>query len=125
MLNKFKFPKNQESEEIRTVFPPANIYEHKGDIVIDVEMPGVDKTGLTVTVDGNILKLKGTKTPDKVDKAYQLIHQERQWVEYQRSFELSSDIDTEKIDAKYENGLLKVFLKRSAAVQPKKIEIQT
>ena len=125
MLNKFKFPKNQESEEIRTVFPAANIYDHKGDIVIEVEMPGVDKTGLTVTVDGNILRLNGKKSPDKVDKAYQLIHQERQSVVYQRSFELGSDIDTETIDAKYENGLLKVFLKRSAAVQPKKIEIQT
>jgi len=123
MLDKVKLPKREEGSLV--VAPNVNIYDHDKDIVLAVEMPGADKNSLGVHLDGQVLTLKGTKKPDEVGKEYQIIHQERQPVEYLRTFELNTDVDREKIRAEYTNGVLKVFLARAEKVQPKMIKIKT
>ncbi len=124
MLDKFKGNKNKQLEETITVIPVANIYGKDEHIILEVEMPGADKSSLDVSIDGNILQLTGVKEKDKVDKGYELVHQERYAVTYKRSFELSADIDRNDLKAEYVNGILKIYLKKSEKAQPKKIEIQ-
>ena len=122
MLNKINFFK-KEGDPI--LAPHANIYDQGNEVALAVEMPGVDKDSLEVSLDGNLLYLKGRKKKEDVGKDYQIIHQERQGVEYQRVFELNADVDRESLRAEYVNGVLKIFLSKSEKAQPKKIKIKT
>lgn len=120
------FPKlSKNKEEAAVVAPFVNMYDQDQKIVLAVEMPGVDKATLEVYVNHNELIIKGKKKKEDVGKEYQLIYQERTVDEYERRFEINTQIDSEKIDAQYKDGILKITLARSAAAQPKKITIKT
>lgn len=123
MLERIKFPK--KDDEMVTVLPNANIYEQDNNIVLALEMPGVDKDTLDVTIDSNNLMIKGKKKKDVIPKGYDALYQERHFVRYKRTFELNVDVDRDKLKAEYKNGILKVSLPKSEKSQPKKIEIQT
>lgn len=118
-----KFTKNKE--EIKVIAPFVNMYEQENKIVLAVEMPGVDKTTLDVHVDDNQLIVKGKKGKEDVGKEYKLIYQERIPVEYERRFEINTQIDRDRIEAHYKDGILKIGLTKSEAAQPKKITIKT
>ena len=118
------FAKKNE-DNIATVLPKANIFSVNDNIVLAVEMPGVDKSSLDVSLDGNLLTVKGKKKSDSISKGYTIVHQERELVEYKRTFELNTDINRDNIIAKYTNGVLSVTLEKTATAQPKKIEIHS
>ena len=116
MLDRFNFHKKNDS--VVVVSPDANIYDQDNDIVLTIEMPGVDKGSLDVSLDGNLLYLKGQKKKEEVAKEYSLIHQERQEVEYQRIFELNTGVDRDRVRAEYTEGVLKVFLAKVQKDKP-------
>ena len=121
MLNKL----TKNKEDVRIVAPFVNMYEQDRKIVLAVEMPGADKGSLDVHVDGNQLIIRGKKVKDEIGKEYKLLYQERATVEYERRFEINTQIDREKIDSQYTDGILKIGLAKSEAAQPKKIMIKT
>ncbi len=121
MLEKFK----RDREELSVVAPFANLYEKGGDIVIAVEMPGVDKDSLALNLDGNLLIIQGRKKKDDIGKEYAPVYRERRLVVFERRFEINTQIDREKIRAEYKDGILKVLLAKSEKAQPKKITVKT
>ncbi len=123
MLNKWNFRKKEENVN-PVVAPNANIYDQNKDIILEVEMPGVNKSTLDISLEGDVLTIRGKRDIDSVSKDYQLIHQERHSVEFLRSFEINTDIDRNDIQAEYADGVVKVILKKSEQVLPKKIEIK-
>ncbi|MBU1086804.1 MAG: Hsp20/alpha crystallin family protein [Candidatus Omnitrophica bacterium] len=123
MLEKHKlFAKN---ERMPTILPVASIYDQNQKIVLAIEMAGVDKSTIDVCVEGNILAIKAIKRKENISGEYQALYQERQNVEYRRSFELNAEVDREGIEAEYKNGILKLSLTLAKRAQPKKIEIKT
>ncbi|MDD3374110.1 MAG: Hsp20/alpha crystallin family protein [Candidatus Omnitrophica bacterium] len=122
MLEKFR--KNKDEEET-TVAPFVNIYEKDKEIIIAVEMPGVDKNSLDLNLDGNQLIIQGKKQKEEIGKEYTLLHRERRPVSFERRFEINTQIDREKIKAEYTDGVLKVSLSKSEEAQPQKIVIKT
>lgn len=118
-----KLIKNKKDEMV-TVRPNMNIYFEGEKIVVAVEMPGVDKDSLEINLENNNLFIRGRKRKEEVDKEYKELYKERLLVEYERIFELNADIDKEKIDANYENGILKVILNKTETAKPKRIEIK-
>lgn len=121
MLEKFK----KNKEELSIVAPYVNMYEKDKDIEIAVEMPGVDKKTLDVHLDGNQLVIQAKKKKEEIAKEYKLLFQERTPVAYERRFEINTEVDREKIQAEYKDGVLKVSLAKSEAAKPKKITIKT
>ncbi|HOY10434.1 MAG TPA: Hsp20/alpha crystallin family protein [Candidatus Omnitrophota bacterium] len=121
MLEKFK--KNQE--QLAVVAPYANIYEQGKDIVLSVEMPGVEKGTIDVNLNGNLLVIQARKMKEEISKEYKPVYQERFPVAYERRFEINTEIDRDAIEAEYKNGILKVSLAKSEAAQPQKIAIKT
>ena len=121
MLEKLK----KNKEEVMSVAPFANMYEKDNDIVIAVEMPGVDKESLNVNIDGNQLIIQGNKKKDDIGKEYTLLYKERTLGSYERRFEINTQIDRNKINAEYKEGILKISLAKSEDAQPKKIMIKT
>ncbi|EEF57449.1 Hsp20/alpha crystallin family protein [Pedosphaera parvula] len=111
----------ERPEEQNFVTPPVNIAAMNGEYLIEVEMPGVDKSGLEITAENNLLTVIGRRKPETAQG--ELCYSESTQADYRRVFELSPDVDTSKINAKLEQGVLKLHLPKSEKAKPKKIEI--
>ena len=103
------------------VAPNVNIFETKEGYVMQAEMPGVSKEGLEITLEGNEITITGRRNPDIVSG--ETLFRERGIADYRRVFELDPAIDTGKISAKIEQGILTVTLPKSEKVKPRKITV--
>jgi len=101
--------------------PPANIREEHDAYILELEMPGVSKSGLEVTVENNELTLLGHRSDPEVQG--ELVYRESRRADYRRSFELDPSIDTNKIVAKMEQGVLTLTLPKAESIKPRKITI--
>lgn len=112
-----------EAQPVRVecVTPPVNIYETKHDFVLEAEMPGVNKDGLEVTLEGNEITIHGRRGAETT--AGEPLLRERHPAEFRRVFELDPALDTKKISAKIEQGLLTLVLPKSNRVQPRRIAV--
>jgi HSP20 family protein len=111
----------QQNRQTDYVAPEVNIFETKDGYVVEAEMPGVNKEGLEITVEGNELTIVGHRNAEQVNG--QTLFRERRLADYRRSFELDPAIDTSKVAAKIEQGILTVTLPKSEKVKPRKIAV--
>ncbi len=103
------------------VAPEVDIYETKDGYLLEAEMPGVSKEGLEVTLEGNEITIVGHRQND--GKPGAPLFQERVPADYRRVFELDPAIDTSKITATMEQGVLNLTLPKSERVKPRKIKV--
>jgi HSP20 family protein len=96
------------------VVPELDVIDHPDCIMIEAELPGVDKADLSVTMIDDTLIIKGEKKQGKEDENYYLA--ERSYGPFVRSVRLPDTIDCAKVEAKFEKGVLKVTV-------PKKPEV--
>jgi HSP20 family protein len=111
----------QQNRQTDYVAPEVNIFETKDGYVVEAEMPGVNKEGLEITVEGNELTIVGHRNSEQANG--QPLFRERRLADYRRSFELDPAIDTSKVMAKIEQGILTVTLPKSEKVKPRKIAV--
>src|SRR5437899_1053667 len=97
------------------VAPEVNIFETKDRYVLEAEMSGVNKEGLEITVEGNELTITGHRNSEQVKG--QPIFRERRLADYRRVLELDPAIDTGKVSAKIEQGIVTVALPKSEKVK--------
>lgn len=103
------------------IAPDVNIFESKDGYVLQAEMPGVSKEGLEVTLEGNEITITGHRHVEAPGK--ETVFRESQDVDYRRVFELDPAIDTSKVAAKMEQGVLRLTLPKSERVKPRKITV--
>ncbi len=97
-----------------TSYPPMNIYEDDKNYLIEVEMAGMDKDDIEVSISNdNILTIRGEKKRNSRYEKEDTLRYESFVGKFQKSITLPSDIDSSKIDVKYENGILKIRVARS------------
>lgn len=104
------------------VTPPANISATDNGYVVEVDMPGVDKEGLEVTVEGNELTIIGRRKSDLPEG--EACYCESPQADYRRVFELGPDVDTANVSAEMHQGVLKLRLPKSEKAKPKHIEVK-
>jgi HSP20 family protein len=102
--------------------PPANISATEEEYLLEVDMPGVSKEGLEVMVEGNEITIIGRRASEK--PAAELCYCESAMADYRRIFELGPDVDTSKINAEMQNGVLKLHLPKSEKAKPRQIEVK-
>lgn len=103
------------------VAPAVNIYETAEGYVLEADMPGVNKSGLEITVEDNQLTLSGRRqtAPLQGDRLYQ----ESKLAHFRRAFEIDPSIDTGRITARMEQGLLTLLLPKAETAKPRKIAV--
>jgi HSP20 family protein len=101
--------------------PSASVIEGADGYTLEVEMPGVNKQGLEVSVENNELTIIGRRSLPIVEGT--LIHHELRPENYQRTFELDPSINAEKISAKIDQGLVTLTLPKAEHVKPRKIAV--
>jgi len=106
----------------KAYIPRADIYETDGSLVIVADMPGVDKEAVDITLEKNVLTLKGTVEFTQPEN-YSLAYTEYEVGDYERSFTLSSEIDRDNIEAAMKDGVLRITLPK-VAQSTKKIAVK-
>lgn len=101
--------------------PSVNIVESKDGYVLEAEMPGVNKEELEVLLEGNELTIIGHRGQPL---EAQLLYRESADRDYRRTFELDPTIDTGRITARMDNGILFLELPKSEKVKPRKITVE-
>lgn len=104
--------------------PSVDIYESENSIVITAEVPGINEKDIDLTIDRNLLTIKGErKFENEVNKEnYHRV--ERTYGSFSRSFQLPSSVDTTKVKAEQKNGVLTINLPKKEEEKPKKISIK-
>ena len=94
-------------------------------VVVKAEVPGIDAQDINISVTGDVLTIKGEKKSEREEKEanYHLV--ERNYGSFSRSLKLPAAVDLDKIEAKYDKGVLTVTCPKKEAVKPKAIEIKT
>src|SRR2546421_127813 len=100
----------------RSIMPPVNITARDDEYVLEVEMPGVNRDGLQISVEGNELTILGRRSRDSNSQG-ETVYRESSDADYRRVFELSSDIDTNKVSAEMHQGILKLHLPKAERVK--------
>ncbi len=111
----------ERTEYQEFVVPVVNIFETGDGYALEAEMPGVNKDGLEITLEGNEIIILGRRAAEPVNG--ELLLHERSAADYRRVFELDPAIDTNKISAKMEQGMLTLTLPKSERVKPRKITV--
>lgn len=109
-----------------SIAPPTNIYETNEGYHVEVSAPGRNKEDFNLNVEKNLLTISFEKKEEPESKASKTIRKEFNYGSFKRSFSLDEKINITGIQAKYEQGVLKVFLpkKEEVIVTPQKIAIQ-
>jgi len=103
------------------VAPSASVLEEGDGYVLQVEMPGVNKEGLEISIENNELTIIGRRFLPTVEGT--LIHHESRRENYRRTFELDPSINSDKISAKVDHGVVTLTLPKAEHVRPRKISV--
>ena len=103
------------------VTPVASVVEDGDAYLLKVEMPGVNKEGLEISVENNELRLIGRRSLPEIEGTP--VHRESRSENFRRVFELDPSIDTSKISAHIEQGILTLRLPKAEQVKPRKITV--
>ena len=109
----------RRSEQLIT--PTASVVEGDDAYILNVEMPGVNKEGLEISVENNELTIMGRRSLPQIEGT--LIHRESRSENFRRVFELDPSIDTSKISAHTDQGMLTLTLPKAEQVKPRKITV--
>ena len=113
---------NEQPRREEYVTPEVNIFETKDGYVLEAEMPGVNKGGLEITLEGNEITITGHRQSEPVSG--EVLFRERQTADFRRVFELDPAIDTGRISARMDQGVLTLTLPKSERVKPRKITVE-
>jgi HSP20 family protein len=117
-------PARTTSDTERVIRPAVDIFEDDTGITVKADMPGVSKDKLDIRVDRDALSIEGEasiSTPENMEALYADVHSTR----YQRSFALSSELDTDKVDANLKDGVLTLRIHKREEHQPRRIEVRS
>ncbi len=113
----------ERTRATRIYLPQVDIIEHRDDIVVIADMPGVDEKSVDLTLEKNVLTIYGKVSTD-IPKDHRLSMSEYGIGDYQRVFTLSDEVDRDKIQATVKNGVLKLVMPKAASAKTTKIPVK-
>jgi HSP20 family protein len=112
----------QDQQPVQYVTPLADVESTQEGYTIHAEMPGVDKSGLEVTVDNGELTILGHRQVEEFSG--EPVYREIRRTDFRRVYELDPAIDTNRIAARIDQGVLTLTLPKGESVQPRKITVE-
>lgn len=101
--------------------PAATIVEKADGYLIEADMPGTARDGIELTVENDTLTITGKRSAAPAHARQ--IHRESSTSDYRRVFELGREIDRSRVGARFEQGVLQVFLPKSDDIKPRRIDV--
>lgn len=112
-----------EETTSRGWLPPVDIRETDGALALMVELPGLKREDVEITLENNVLTIRGERKFEK-DLDQENYHRiERSYGAFSRSFTLPSNVAADQVEAKFEDGVLKIELPKREEARPRRIDI--
>ena len=111
------------SRQGRTMKPAMDIAESEEELTISVELPGMKKDDVKLSIENGVLTLSGEKRFENEEKKKDYHRVERSYGSFHRSISLPSQLDTAQAEASFEDGVLEIRIPRAETAKPKQIEI--
>ena len=103
--------------------PAVDLYEKDDHFVIKAELPGVDKKDISIDLKDRVLTLSGERSYENEAKEENYYRRERSYGKFQRAFTLPADVDSDKINAEFKDGLLQIEVPKPEQQKPKQVTI--
>jgi HSP20 family molecular chaperone IbpA len=113
----------ERTRECRCFIPRTDIYEVEDEIILALDMPGINENAFEITLEKNILNVKGYAQIEDPDE-YTLTLSEYEMGDYERSFRVSDEIAKDKIEAVYKDGVLRLTLPKAEQAKARKIAVK-
>ena len=113
---------NTDAAQNAAIMPRVDVLEDKSGITLYADLAGVSKDKLTLQIDADTLTIEGEMGLD-MPEGMEASHAEVNLPRYRRVFTLSKELDSEKISAQFENGVLKLNIPKAEHLQPRKVQI--
>jgi HSP20 family protein len=107
----------------RAALPAVDLYETEKELIVELDVPGYDEKELALEVSDHRLTVKGERLEEKEKKETTFYLHERLDKHFERSFTLPVEADLDKMEAKFDTGVLRVHVPKIEARKPRKIEI--
>ncbi len=120
----FRSDRDESSLFAPTWRPAVDIVEEDNAYVAKVELPGINKDDVKITMQDNVLTIRGEKKEEKKGKEENLHRVERYYGSFQRSFTLPTSVKSDKIEAEYKDGILTITMPKAEEAKPKQIEVK-
>jgi len=113
----------EESLTPSSFAPPVDVYEDEHNVTLKIEVPGIEEKDIDVRIENNVLTVHGERKFEKEEKEENYRRVERQYGSFTRTFTLPNTVDSEKVSADYDKGVLKIALPKKAEAKPKQIKV--
>ncbi|MBX6423500.1 Hsp20/alpha crystallin family protein [Thermosulfurimonas sp. F29] len=120
-FGRVRFPERWEGFEWA---PAVDVSETEDSVVVRADVPGLDPEDLEVNISGNLLTIRGEKKQEKEEKKENFYRVERVYGSFVRTVELPAEVEGDKAEATYKNGVLKIVLPKKAEARGKTIKIR-
>jgi HSP20 family protein len=117
-------PSAEESWSLTNWSPPCDIYETEAAIVVKAELPEVKREDVNVSLENNVLTIRGERKLSEETRREDYHRVERRYGEFVRSFSLPTIIDPNSISAQFKEGMLIITLPKREEAKPKQIEVK-
>jgi len=114
---------NEELLTSGTFVPAVDIYEDQHSLNLKLEVPGIEQKDLDIQLENNTLTVRGERKFEEEEKEENFHRIERRYGSFARSFTLPNTVETDNVQAVYENGILKIKLAKRAEAKPKQIKV--
>jgi HSP20 family protein len=104
--------------------PSVDVSESAKKVVVQAEVPGMDAKDIDIAITGDILTIRGERKQEKEEKEENFHRIERSYGSFSRSIRLPAEVEKDKVDAAYKDGVLKITMKKTKKTTQKKIEIK-
>ena len=113
----------EEALTTTALAPQVDIYEGEHNIILKIEVPGIDEKDIDVSIQNNTLTVRGKRKIEKEEKEENFHRVERQYGSFSRSFTLPSSVDPGQVSARCDRGVLKISLAKKAEAKPTRIKV--
>ena len=123
-FNAWPFQAQEGGSLTSSWLPPCDVFEDKDAIKIVAEIPGVTAEDVRISLENNLLTLRGEKKQQAEEKSERVHRYERNYGAFERTFALPTTVEPEKIDAQYSHGVLTVTIPKAERARPREIPVK-
>ena len=123
-FNSWPFQAQEGGSLTSSRLPPCDVFEDKNSVKIVAEIPGVSAEDVKISLENNLLTLRGEKKQHAEEKSERVHRYQRSYGIFERTFSLPTTVDPEKIDAQYSHGVLTVTIPKAERARPREIPVK-
>ena len=122
-FNTWPFQSQESGSLTSSWLPPCDVFEDKDAVKIVAEIPGVNADDVKISLENNLLTLRGEKKQHAEEQNERVHRYERSYGVFERTFSLPTTVDADKIDAQYSGGVLTITIPKAERARPREIPV--